>query len=76
MTTHELARRLLDGPDCMVTVRGYEGGVYEVMHVEEPHPLSLDVHSAEDWYFGPHEYGERDAPEVVMAVHIVGGRAQ
>lgn len=36
MTAHELARQLLDGPDLMVTVRGYKDDV--------PKPATMAIH--------------------------------
>lgn len=54
MTSHELARILLAGPDHMVTVRGYEGGVNELTTVMEPRVLQL--HANHEWYYGRHEY--------------------
>lgn len=69
MTSHELARRLLEGPDLTVTVRGYEGGVNEITTIESPKPLSLNKN--DEWYYGRHEYVEDD-PVVgdVLAIHI------
>lgn len=54
MTSHELAHQLLAGPDLLVTVRGYEGGVDEITLVKEAKPLLLNINSA--WYYGKHEY--------------------
>lgn len=54
MTAHELARRLLEGPDLMVTVSGYEGGVDEVTHIMGERPLHINVNTA--WYYGKHEF--------------------
>ena len=54
MTTHELARRLLAGPDVLVNTKGYEGGYHEVTDVDASATLRLDVHHAR----GPYEvYG-------------------
>ena len=57
MTTHELARLLLDGPDLMVTRRGYEGGVHEIAVVQLPRPIHLNANGSRS-YVGPHEYHE------------------
>ncbi len=54
MTSHELAHRLLEGPDLMVTVRGYEGGVNEVTSILEPMDIHLNLH--DEGYYGTHEY--------------------
>ena len=54
MTAHELARKLLDGPDLTVTVRGYEGGVNVVGALAEPQLLHMNVNT--EWYYGKHEY--------------------
>lgn len=59
MTAHELARRLLAGPDLMVTVRGYEGGENEIERVSPPANLLLDYWES-PFIFGQHEYGEPD----------------
>jgi hypothetical protein len=55
MTAHELAKILLEGPDLMVTVRGYESGVDEIKSVEKPRLLYLKFHDGE-YYFGEHTY--------------------
>ena len=73
MTSHELAKILLAGPDLMVTVRGYEGGVDEINKVWEPEILKLNVNH-EGW-MGDHEY-ERFPEEIKldnsmrMAIHL------
>lgn len=54
MTAHELAKKLLEGPNLMVTVRGYEGGVDEITTVSEPEDMMLNYNEA--WYYGKHEY--------------------
>jgi hypothetical protein len=59
MTTHELARILLEGPDLMVTVRGYEGGVDEITTINPPAPIHLEVWEGHD-YCGRHEYHDED----------------
>ena len=58
MTAHELAIVLLAGPDLMVTVRGYEGGVDEVAVVHAPCPIHLGHNSQS--YYGAHEYHRPD----------------
>lgn len=58
MTSHELAHLLLKGPDLLVTVSGYEGGVDEVITVGKPTPIHLKVHNR--WYYGAHEYHSKD----------------
>lgn len=77
MTAHELAKKLLELPDVMVTVSGYEGGVNEVQGTNEPAILALNVH--EEWYYGKHEYvypnmdfepKETKGKERVQAIHI------
>lgn len=71
MTSHELARKLLAGPDLMVTVRGYEGGVDEVQFILKSEPINLNVN--EEWYYGKHEYhrsyDETPAPDT-LAIHL------
>lgn len=75
MTAHELAKQLLELPDVMLTVRGYEGGVDEITSVSQPKELALNVH--EEWYYGKHEYVDpgynsddvRDK-QVTIAIHI------
>lgn len=67
MTSHELAKKLLELPDYPVTVSGYEGGVNIVDNVHD------------EWYYGKHEYkregGLYDSEEVkdkeiIQAIHI------
>lgn len=82
MTAHELARKLLEGEDLLVTVRGYEGGVDEVGYVQDPQPIHYDANT--EWYRGRHEYHEGEGtcvfcdfeepvvPET-LAIHLVGG---
>lgn len=55
MTAHELAHKLLSGPNTMVTVRGYEGGVDEIHRVYVPRTIHLNAHSPQS-YYGEHEY--------------------
>jgi len=55
MTAHELARKLLEGPNMMVTLSGYEGGAKEVSHISPPNGLTLDYHDQRS-YCGPHQY--------------------
>lgn len=57
MKAHELAKLLLAGPDLMVTVRGYEGGVDEITSVSPPECIKLNEHDA--WYYGKHEYKDK-----------------
>jgi hypothetical protein len=59
MTTHELARKLLEGEDLLVVVRGYEGGVNEVDTIHEPQSIHLKIHEG-TWYYGLHEFHESD----------------
>ena len=54
MTTHELAKQLLQGPNVMALVRGYEGGVDEIKHIGIERPLHINIHK-EKWYYGEHE---------------------
>jgi hypothetical protein len=70
MTTHELAKQLLDGPDLMVTIPGYEGGVNEVETINKPTPILLNKHT--EWYYGKHEYIDEYMSETsnILAVHI------
>jgi len=75
MTSHELAKKLLEGPDLPVTVRGYEGGVDIINNVDSPATLQLDTY--EEWYYGSHEYinGEDDygydgTKKHIQAIHI------
>ena len=57
MTTHELAHKLLEGPNLMVTLRGYEGGVNEICNIMKPQLIHLDYHDTKQtWYYGKHEY--------------------
>lgn len=56
MTTHELARKLLEGPDVMVTRNGYEGGTEEITLIEPVATLYLNVRDSP--YYGPHSYDE------------------
>lgn len=79
MTAHELANLLLEGPDLMVTVSGYEGGVTEIEGIDPPQSIHLNAHLTE-WYYGDHEYCDEhlycpfceDAPkhELSSAIHI------
>lgn len=55
MTSHELARDLLGGPDLPVTRRGYEGGVDIIETVGAPKPIHLHTH--DQWYYEYHEDG-------------------
>jgi hypothetical protein len=74
MTAHQLARKLLEGPDVMVTVRGYEGGVDEITGIQKPEELILNFHDKDSWYYGNHEYNQYDEKEThhttVQAIHI------
>lgn len=54
MTAHELARRLIEGPDLIVTVRGYEEGSDEINTIEQPKELNLNYFTV--WYYGNHSY--------------------
>lgn len=80
MTAHELAARLLAGPNLPVTRPGYEGGVHEITVVMDPRP----IHDAPGRsYFGPLEYHEPDGlcmlgfgcdldapPPTALAIHL------
>ena len=59
MTAHELAKLLLDGPDLMVTRRGFEGGAHEITNIDSPVPIHLNMNGPGS-YCGPHEYCEAD----------------
>jgi hypothetical protein len=52
MTSHDLARKLLELPDLLVTVRGYEDEVDEIQHIEQ-----VQIHP-DEWsgfsYYGDH----------------------
>jgi hypothetical protein len=52
MTTHELAKKLLELPDVMVLTDGYEGGVDEITKIT-PTKIKLNVH--DEWYYGNHD---------------------
>lgn len=65
MTSHELARRLLEGPDLPVTVRGYEGGVDIIQNVNPPMPLHLDGKLGT--YFGKSAYCKPSGCEAWMS---------
>ena len=67
MTTHQLATRLLAGPDCMVTINGYEDGVDEITHIIPVARLTRDAH--DERYYGKHEYDQQGD---ILAVHLVG----
>ena len=72
MTSHELAKKLLEMPDCEVTVREYEGGVNIIDSISEPAELALNVNSA--WYYGKHDYTDRDESydhcKKIQAIHL------
>ena len=55
MTSHELVKLLLEGPDLMVTRRGYEGGVEEITEVFPADPIHLFAHQGQP-YMGTHAY--------------------
>lgn len=61
MTTHELARQLLAGPDVMATVRGYEGGVNEINAIE-PCMIVLNEHLYHPCY-GKHDRLYHETPD-------------
>lgn len=58
MTTHELAKALLEGPNLPCTRRGYEGGVEVISHIGTPTPIHFNVHT--EWYYGSHEYHKNE----------------
>lgn len=72
MTAHELARKLLEMPDVMVTVSSYEGNVDEVDIVCEPAAINLNVNTK--WYYGKHsywrEYSSKGPKPETLAIHI------
>lgn len=70
MTAHELARKLLEGPDLMVTVRGYEVGVDEIINISEPRELSLNVYPEEDWWCGRHSHSIEFPRQVILSIHL------
>jgi hypothetical protein len=41
-------------PETHVFVEGYEGGVNDLLTVDKPVDITLNVHS--DWYYGKHDY--------------------
>lgn len=61
MKAHELARKLLEGPDLPVYVRGYEGGVDDVGQIL-PINVVRDVYDDES-YYGAHDHYESDPDE-------------
>jgi len=73
MTAHELAKQLLEGPDLIVTVSGYEGGVDEITSIDSPEPIKLNVNT--EWYYGKHAYEKfpeegEDLTMLPKAIHI------
>lgn len=71
MTAHELARKLLTLPDVPVTIRGYEGGVNIVEHVNVPAPYM--PYAEEAWYYGKYDYCNEPDSEVRslgLAIHL------
>ncbi len=73
MTSHELAKKLLEMPDVIVTVSGYEGGVDELTSIEPVKELHLNVNDA--WYYGKHEYNSSRCEggcihKKTMAIHL------
>lgn len=54
MNAHELARKLLEGPDLPVYVRGYEGGVDDIGLIE-PIEVVRDAYS-DTSYYGAHDH--------------------
>lgn len=75
MTSHELARKLLEMPDLPVTIHGYEGGVNFIETVNQPEELCLNYY--QEWYYGKHSYRDYDLDEEegktyekVQAIHI------
>lgn len=79
MTTHELAKILLEKPDVMAIVSGYEGGFNEILKVNEPEAIILNVNS--ECYMGQHEFKssafffeDENNKQETMAVLIMGGK--
>lgn len=68
MTTHELAKKLLEGPDVMAVVSGYEGGLNEINGINIPIKIKLHVH--EEWYLGDHEVKTEDDNDDNTAIAI------
>lgn len=74
MTVSELIEVLKELPqDDMVVVRGYEGGVDEVVELEQAH-IALNVN--EEWSYGAHELLDprdgTDGDDVVSAIYLRG----
>jgi hypothetical protein len=53
MTAHELARLLLAGPDVLVVLDGYEGGLTEA---RPPRPIRIALNVHDRRYAGPHDH--------------------
>ena len=81
MKVKELIEQLKQlNPELMVVVRGYEGGVNEVVSYEECN-IALDANKG-DWYYGRHEVVEFDKfsfsnpvgnHPIVKGVKLIGG---
>lgn len=69
MTAHELARRLLDGPDLTVTIRAYEAGVNTVRRILPPRPCGL--FDGPQPYFGEYDY-RAPMGTTFQAIHLDG----
>lgn len=82
MTAHQLAEKLLAGPDYAVVIRGYEGGVNEVDFISEAkvHPNYYEGYS----YYGKHyiideNYVDADDAErfgVEPVIHLGGSNTR
>jgi hypothetical protein len=60
MTVKELIEHLqqLD-PELNVFTRGYEGGVDDLLSIDGPTDIILDVNSKDKWWYGRHEYSNQ-----------------
>ena len=71
MKVKELIEQLKQlNPELMVVVRGYEGGVNEVISYEECN-IALDAN--EEWYYGRHEIVEDESDNTIKGVKLIGG---
>jgi hypothetical protein len=66
VTAHELARKLLEGPDVLVLVRGYEGG-YDAASV--PETKSVMHQPDASWFYGRYDEPQ-DGDTVIEAVLV------
>ena len=55
MTVKELIEQLYQlDPDLHVFHRGYEGGLDDVVAINGPLDVALDVNDEEEWWYGSH----------------------